>query len=82
MEEMRALIDKRQKLIDGCIAEEKRLQEEAKLNKAATIIQSIWKGHMVRQQLGKYKNLLKRLRKRKKLSKQKKERLMKRKEKK
>ncbi|XP_029661740.1 dynein regulatory complex protein 9-like [Formica exsecta] len=82
MEEMRALIDKRQKLIDECIAEEKRLQEEAKLNKAATIIQSIWKGHMVRQQLGKYKNLLKRLRKRKKLSKQKKERLMKRKEKK
>ncbi|XP_070172059.1 dynein regulatory complex protein 9-like [Polyergus mexicanus] len=82
MEEMRALIDKRQKLIDKCIAEDKRLQEEAKLNKAATIIQSIWKGHMVRQQLGKYKNLLKRLRKRKKLSKQKKERLIKRKEKK
>lgn len=81
MEEMRALIDKQQKLIEECIAEEERLQEEAKLNRAATIIQSIWRGYMVRQQLGKYKNLLKRLRKRKKLSKQK-ERLMKKKEKK
>lgn len=77
MEEMRDLIDKRQKFIDECIAEEKRLQEEAKLNKAATIIQSIWKGYMVRQQLGKYKNLLKRLRKRKKLRKQKKKSLKK-----
>ncbi|CAL1679942.1 unnamed protein product [Lasius platythorax] len=81
MEEMRTLIDKRQKFIDECIAEEKRLQEEAKLNRAATIIQSIWRGHMVRQQLGKYKNLRKRLRRRKKLSKQEKKRLMKRKEK-
>lgn len=78
---MRTLIDKRQKFIDECIAEEKRLQEEAKLNRAATIIQSIWRGHMVRQQLGKYKNLRKRLRRRKKLSKQEKKRLMERKEK-
>jgi len=73
MEEMRTLIDERQKFIE----EEERLQE-AKLNRAATIIQSIWRGHMVRQQLGKYKNLQKRFKKQKKLRKQK-ERLMKRK---
>ncbi|XP_050455609.1 dynein regulatory complex protein 9-like isoform X2 [Cataglyphis hispanica] len=71
IEEMRDLIDKQQKLIDESIVEQKRLQEEAKLNKAATIIQSIWKGYMVRHELGKYKNLLKRLRKRKKLGKKK-----------
>lgn len=81
MEEMRTLIDKRQKIIDEHIAEDKRLQEEAKLNRAATIIQAKWRGYMVRHQLGKYKNLLKRLGRRKKLKKQK-ERLMKRKEKK
>lgn len=75
MEEMRTLIDERQKIID----EEERLQE-AKLNRAATVIQSIWRGHMVRQQLGKYQNLLKRLKKQKKLRKQK-ERLMKKKDK-
>ncbi|XP_011254166.1 dynein regulatory complex protein 9 [Camponotus floridanus] len=74
MKEMRTLIDERQKFIE----EEERLQEEAKLNRAATIIQSIWRGHMVRQQLGKYKNLQKGLKKQKKLRKQK-ERLMKRK---
>lgn len=67
---MRALRDK-QKFIDECNAEEERLQEEAKLlNKAATIIQLIWRGHMVRHQLGKYKNLQKRSRKRKKLREQ------------
>lgn len=82
MEKMRDLIDKQQKLIDECIAEEKRLQEEAKLNKAATIIQSIWKGYMVRHQLGQYKNLLKRLRKQKKLREQKKKKTLKKKEKK
>lgn len=66
---MRALMDKRQKFIDECIAEEERLKKEEKLNKAATLIQSTWRGHMVRQQLGKYKGLRKRLKKRKKLSK-------------
>lgn len=74
MEEMRTLIDERQKFIE----KEERLQEEAKLNRAATIIQSIWRGHMVRQQLGKYTNLQKGLKNQKKLRKQKK-RLMKRK---
>ncbi|XP_024887108.1 dynein regulatory complex protein 9-like [Temnothorax curvispinosus] len=68
MEKMRATMDKRQKFIDECIAEEEVLKKEEKLNKAATIIQSIWRGHMVRQQLGKYKGLRKRLKKRKKLS--------------
>lgn len=82
IEEMRALIDRRQKFIDKCNAEEKILQEEAKLNRAATIIQSIWRGHMVRHQLGKYKNLQKRLRKRKKLREQRKKALLKGKEKK
>ena len=50
-------MNKRQEFIDECIAEEKRLKEEEKLNKAATIIQSIWRGYMVRKQLGKYKGL-------------------------
>ncbi|XP_018401282.1 PREDICTED: IQ domain-containing protein G-like [Cyphomyrmex costatus] len=67
IEEMRTLIDKRQKFIDECIAEENRLKENEKLYKAATVIQSTWRGHMVRQQLGKYKGLWKRLKKRKKL---------------
>lgn len=60
---MRALRDKRQEFIDECIAEEKRLQEETKylekLNKAATIIQSIWRGYVVRKKLGQYKDLKK-----------------------
>ncbi|KAL6263687.1 hypothetical protein P5V15_003775 [Pogonomyrmex californicus] len=65
MEKMRDLMDKRQKFI------EERNKEE-KLNKAATRIQSIWRGHMVRQELGEYKDLRQRLRKRKKLDKRKK----------
>lgn len=71
MEKMRALIDERQKIIDECIAEEEMLKKEEKLNKAATLIQSIWRGHMVRQELGKYKGLRKRLRKRRRLSRKK-----------
>jgi len=62
---MRTLMEKRQKFIDKCIAEEEILKKEEKLNKAATIIQSLWRGYMVRQQLGKYKDLRKRLKKRK-----------------
>lgn len=58
-------MDKRQKFIDECIAEEAILREEEKLNKAAITIQSLWRGHMVRQQLGKYKGLRKRLKKQK-----------------
>lgn len=70
MEKMRALKRKREEFIE----ESKRLKEEAKhrekLNKAATIIQSIWRGYMVRHQLGKYKSLLKQ-KKRKKRKKKK-----------
>jgi len=65
-------MNKRQEFIDECIAEEKRLKEEEKLNKAATIIQSIWRGYMVRKQLGKYKDLWKQLKKRKRLRQKKK----------
>lgn len=68
MEKMRALKKKREEFID----ESKRLEKEAKyrekLNKAATIIQSIWRGYMVRHKLGEYKSLRKR-KKRKKLNK-------------
>lgn len=67
MEQMRTIMDERQKFIDECIAEEEMLKEEEKLNKAATIVQSRWRGYMVRQQLGKYKDLRKRLKKQKKL---------------
>lgn len=74
MEQMRAIMDERQKFIDECIAEEEILKEEEKLNKAATIVQSIWRGYMVRQQLGKYKGLRKRLKKQKKLSRKRKAR--------
>lgn len=70
MEEMRTLRDKRQKFINECIAEEKRLQEEAryqeKLNKAATVIQKIWRNYMARHKLGKYKDLKKQMKKLKK----------------
>ncbi|XP_011707319.1 PREDICTED: cilia- and flagella-associated protein 58-like [Wasmannia auropunctata] len=71
MEKMHASMDERQKFIEECIAEEERLKEEEKLNKAATVIQSTWRGHMVRQQLGQYKDLWKRLKKRNKLRKKK-----------
>lgn len=74
MEQMRATMDERQKFIDECIAEEEILKEEEKLNKAATIVQSIWRGYMVRQQLGEYKGLRKRLKKQKKLSRKRKAR--------
>lgn len=74
MEKMRTLMDERQKFIDESIVEDERLKKEEKLNKAATLIQSIWKGYMVRQQLGKYKGLQKRLKKQKRQSKQKKAR--------
>lgn len=69
MENMRVLMDKRQEIIEECITEEEKLKKEEKLNEAATLIQSIWRGHMVRQQLGKYKGLRKRLKKQKKLNK-------------
>ncbi|KYM90980.1 IQ domain-containing protein G [Atta colombica] len=72
IEEIRTLMNKRQEFIDECIAEEKRLKEEEKLNKAATIIQSTWRGYMVRKQLGKYKGLWKQLKKRKRLRQKKK----------
>lgn len=62
---LRALKRDGQELID----EETRLYNEArhraKLDEAATIIQSLWKGFMVREKLGKYK-YLRRLGKRKK----------------
>lgn len=74
MEQMRAIMDERQKFIDECIVEEEILKEEEKLNKAATIVQSIWRGYMVRQQLGEYKGLRKRLKKQKKLSRKRKAR--------
>lgn len=77
MEEMSALIKKRQEFIDECVAEEKKLQEEKKyrekLDKAATVIQSAWRSYMVRHELGKYKGLRKRLKRHKKLRKLKKE---------
>lgn len=74
MEQIRAIMDERQKFIDECIVEEEILKEEEKLNKAATIVQSIWRGYMVRQQLGEYKGLRKRLKKQKKLSRKRKAR--------
>ncbi|EFN80475.1 hypothetical protein EAI_08378 [Harpegnathos saltator] len=77
--EMRALRDRRQEFIDECVAEEKRLQEEArywkKLNKAATIIQAMWKGYMVRRKL---ENLREKMKNRKKLKRAKKAHVKKR----
>lgn len=64
---LRALKRDGQELID----EETRLYEakhRAKLDEAATIIQSLWRGFMVREKLGKYK-YLQRLGKRKKTKK-------------
>lgn len=67
---MRALRDERQKFIDECIAEEKRLQEEMryqeKLNKAATIIQRTWRSYIEQLKL-KQKDLKKHAKNRKKL---------------
>lgn len=63
IEEMRTLKDKRQKFINEYIAEEKILQEDTRyqerLNRAATIIQSAWKGYMVRRKLKKRRKRLK-----------------------
>lgn len=64
--------DERQEVIDNYLAEIKRLEEEAKyqalLNHAATVIQAAIRGYLVRHELGEYKNLRARLRKRKKLA--------------
>lgn len=74
---MRSLRDERQELIDECVVEERKLREEAdrhaRLNRAAIVVQSTWRGYMVRQELGKYRNLRKRLKRRKKLAKVKEE---------
>lgn len=72
---MRSLMDERQKFIDKCIAEEEISKKEEKLNKAAKIIQSLWRGHMVRKELGQYKGLRKQLKKQKKLIKKKKRKI-------
>ncbi|KAI4479935.1 hypothetical protein M0804_010674 [Polistes exclamans] len=72
IQDLRAMKDERDAIIDANLAEIKRLEDEAKyqaiLDRAATIIQSVWRGYMVRHQLGEYKDLRVRLRKRKKLA--------------
>ncbi|EGI66460.1 IQ domain-containing protein G [Acromyrmex echinatior] len=80
--EMQALMDERQKFIDECIAEKNILKEEEKLNKAATVIQSTWRGYMVRKQLGKYKGLWKQLKKQKRITEEKQKKITKKKQKK
>lgn len=70
-------MDERQKFIDVCIAMEELLKEEERLHKAAIVIQSAWRGHVVRQQLEKYKNDVQKQdgrRKRKKLDRKKRKR--------
>ncbi|KAI4498514.1 hypothetical protein M0802_006449 [Mischocyttarus mexicanus] len=72
IQDLRVMKDEREAIINANLAEMKRLEEEAKyqatLDHAATIIQSVWRGYMVRHQLGEYKDLRIKLRKRKKLA--------------
>lgn len=59
----------RQAIIDECIAvqeeEERKKALEASLHAAATLLQAVWRGYLVRNQLGPYKGLKAFLRKRK-----------------
>ncbi|XP_033225842.1 dynein regulatory complex protein 9-like [Belonocnema kinseyi] len=72
LKELNSLYAERQAFIDECYEEEERIRREEEyrktLNKSALRIQSFWRGYMVRKQLGKYKELWTRLRKRKKLA--------------
>ncbi|KAF7396485.1 hypothetical protein HZH66_007347 [Vespula vulgaris] len=72
IQDLHIMKDERQEVIDNYLAEIKRLEEEAKyqalLNHAATVIQAAIRGYLVRHELGEYKNLRARLRKRKKLA--------------
>ncbi|KAK2578724.1 hypothetical protein KPH14_007800 [Odynerus spinipes] len=72
IQDLRAVRDERQAFIDACLAEIRRIEEEAKyqetINRAATIIQAAWRGYMVRHEVGEFKDLRAQLRKRKKLA--------------
>lgn len=79
LEHFEALQEERQKLINQYLAEEDNLKmdEEYKraVNKAAVLIQSLWKGYMVRHRLGRYKRVFETLKnKRKKKGKKRKKR--------
>ncbi|XP_023288859.1 uncharacterized protein LOC105696729 [Orussus abietinus] len=67
-----ALREERQVFIDECYAEKDRIKREEKywlaVHAAATKIQSTFRGHMVRHELGQYKGLQSWLRKRKRLA--------------
>ncbi|KAF7994385.1 hypothetical protein HCN44_003857 [Aphidius gifuensis] len=73
------LLMTREKFVEDCqkqrqiIADEKEYWEI--VNRSAVIIQSLWKGFMVRQQLGQYQGLWKSLKKRKKLAAKRKKKL-------
>lgn len=72
MQDLYAIREERQVFIDECYAEKEQLARNEEywqeIYGAATIIQSLWRGVMVRKQLGQFKDLWASLRKRKKLA--------------
>ncbi|XP_015595179.1 dynein regulatory complex protein 9 [Cephus cinctus] len=70
LEQLYFVRDERQQLIDECEAETLRAKEKAEywkiVHRSATIIQSLWRGYIVRNQLGAFKGLWNVLSKRKK----------------
>ncbi|XP_048515054.1 dynein regulatory complex protein 10-like [Athalia rosae] len=69
LNELKALKDSRQAFIDEVTAEKERLIREEEywkgIHRAATIIQCQWRGYMVRKQIGPFKGLWLRLKRRK-----------------
>ncbi|XP_046741501.1 dynein regulatory complex protein 9-like [Diprion similis] len=69
LEELSLLRDARQVFIDEVLAEKERVKKEEEywreIHRVATLIQAQWRGYMVRKQIGPFKGLRARLKKRK-----------------
>lgn len=72
LEDKENLLITREKFVENCQKQRQIIADEKEywkiVNQSAIVIQSLWKGFMVKQQLGQYQNLWKTLKKRKKLS--------------
>lgn len=73
LEESRNLQEERQIVVDAYMEAQRKIQEEidywAAVNKSATLIQSTWRGYMVRHFLGPFAELKKKPAKKSKKSK-------------
>ncbi|XP_066601137.1 dynein regulatory complex protein 9-like [Prorops nasuta] len=70
LENLRLMVEREQNTVNRIKAEREEIKREEEywsvVHRAAKVIQSLWKGYMVRHQLGEYKDLWLKLKKRKK----------------